>query len=234
VVAKRLEAVQDNELITAAYTMSLPEKRLIMLAVAKLEPFSMAGIRDREPLVVTVTAKEWSEQYGGASGNAYRDMRRGARELGKRSVPLLNSEGELEHVYWLDRRADDKAAGAVTIAFGWTLSLRLRGDLVAWTPLLLKYAKGLQTFEAWRLYELCRQWRSTGTRIDKADDLRAMLDPEARYDRFADFNRRCLQPAMQEVNSKTDLRVGIEFTYKGRKITHVTFRIWAAKTRRQV
>ena len=45
------------------------------------------------------------------------------------------------------------------------------------------------------------------------------------YDRFPDFRRKILEPAVREINEYTDLKVNWEPTTKGRKVIGITFYI---------
>ena len=50
-------------------------------------------------------------------------------------------------------------------------------------------------------------------------EFRALLGvPEDKLDRFADFNKHCLKPALEEVNHLTDFEVGVIAIKKGRTV----------------
>jgi len=77
----------------------------------------------------------------------------------------------------------------------------------------------------WFLYELCysvKEERNTGWFL--LAELRQYLGIQTeQYPLFKDFNKRVIKPALQDVNSRTDLNVSAEFKRKGRIVTKVRF-----------
>jgi plasmid replication initiation protein len=61
------------------------------------------------------------------------------------------------------------------------------------------------------------------------DALRGMIGvPEGKLERFADFNKHCLKPALDEVNHLTDFHVEVSAIKKGR-IVEKLFMTWLRK-----
>ena len=51
------------------------------------------------------------------------------------------------------------------------------------------------------------------------EEFRALLGvPEGKLDRYADFNKHCLKPALEEVNHLTDFEVTVMAIKKGRTV----------------
>jgi plasmid replication initiation protein len=62
------------------------------------------------------------------------------------------------------------------------------------------------------------------------DTFRAMIGvPEGKLERFADFNKYCLKPALEEVNHLTDFHVEILAIKKGRAVEKL-FMTWLKKS----
>lgn len=97
-----------------------------------------------------------------------------------------------------------------------------------YTPINLVIFLSLVNSNAQRLYELLRLWSRTGIEKDityTLKELREYLLLENRYDRYSDFNRRILKPAIKELNEKANLKITIEEIKEGRKVTAITFKV---------
>lgn len=74
-----------------------------------------------------------------------------------------------------------------------------------------KYAK--------RFYMLLNQFKSTGVRFATMGELRTMFKTGDKYPDYKEFKRRVIDPAMDEISSKTDLIVKVEAErLAGRKV----------------
>jgi hypothetical protein len=60
-------------------------------------------------------------------------------------------------------------------------------------------------------------------------DLRALLNvPKGKLERFADFNKYALQPALKELNALSEYAVQVQTVKNGRRVTHLTL-FWMEK-----
>ncbi|MFZ7316040.1 replication initiation protein, partial [Avibacterium avium] len=81
-----------------------------------------------------------------------------------------------------------------------------------------------------RLYELCSQYRKTGWRQTSLDDLKDWLQVTGKYDLYANFRKWVLEPAISEINAKSDLLVDVEPIKRGRTIVALKFTIKSKKS----
>lgn len=75
-----------------------------------------------------------------------------------------------------------------------------------------------------RIYQLMMQWKSTGYVKISIDDLRFMLMLGLKYPLFADFKKRVIDVAIDEINEKSPYNVQCEFIKKGRKFVAIELR----------
>lgn len=60
----------------------------------------------------------------------------------------------------------------------------------------------------------------------EVNDLRNFLNvPKKSYAGFGEFKRRILEPTLKDINEHTSLNISFNPTYKGRKVTHISFEI---------
>lgn len=82
----------------------------------------------------------------------------------------------------------------------------------------------LGSFYSYRIYFLLMQWRSTGKVVISISDLRDEFELADKYTLFADFKKRVLDVAVDEISKYTEYDVKYNLIKKGRKYTHVEFK----------
>lgn len=226
ILVKKLEqqmvATQDNQLIEACYTMTLNEKRLLLLGISKIDPRQFP--KKSEPFQFSVTTDEWAAYYPDQD-NPYRALKRACKALRGRYVRLHPRTGVTEEINWLDSIRYYERQGRVDVRFSWSIQLRLAGMLEQFTKVDLLAVNKLNSLHSVRLYELLSQFRSTGYRVMSVDDFRFAMDCEKSYPMIKDLKRWVLHPALKEINSKSDIRVGFDELREGRKITAFRFAV---------
>lgn len=91
----------------------------------------------------------------------------------------------------------------------------------AWATIKSHIMYALRSKYSIRLYEMVERRIGLMKQHEEfsVDDFRAMLGvPEGKLDRFADFNKHCLKPALAEVNQLTDFDVQVLAIKKGRTV----------------
>lgn len=215
---------QDNALVRAAYSMSLNEKRLLMLGISKINPSSFPD--STKPYEFKLTAEQWKHHFPAAT-NAYRDMATAADKLRSKSVTILNEEHK-KVLNWVDSCTYNEEQGTVSLRFGYSISVRLAGMVSEFTQYNLRAVEKMNSFHSIRLYELLAQFtgeKGTGFFVDNLDHFRQCMDvSEGQYAKFSDFKRRVIVPAITEINEKSDIEVvSWEALRTGRKVTGIRF-----------
>ena len=91
----------------------------------------------------------------------------------------------------------------------------------AWATIKSHIMYALRSKFSIRLYEMVERRIGLMKQYEdfSVDEFRAMLGvPEGKLDRFADFNKHCLKPALSEVNQLTDFTVEVMAIKKGRTV----------------
>lgn len=219
-----LSVTQDNQLIEACYTMTLNEKRLLMLGMSRVNPMDFP--RKEEPFSFTISAKEWSKYY--PDTNPYLHLKRAAKKLRSRFVKLHPKVGVTDEINWFDSVRYIENESSVTLRFTWSIQVRLAGMLEQFTQIDLLAVNRLKSLYSVRLYELLSQFQSfdlgtSGVRIITVEDFRIAMDAVDIYPKLAELKRRILNPALKELNQNSNLEVTFEDIKRGRKITHFKF-----------
>lgn len=214
-------AVQDNQLVMACYRMTLTEKRLLLLGISKVDSERMPS--RSYPLEFDVTVNEWASVYGDSSRSIYKELDAASKRLLRRQVFLKGRSNDDQLCNWLDRCQYHPGEGRISVRFGWTVSHYLSGLFEQFTKVDLLTVRTLSSFHSVRLYELLSQFRSTGFRVINLVELRAALDLGDSYPLFADIKRRIIDPAVNEINEKTDFLVSWSAVKEGKKVVSLRF-----------
>jgi len=214
-------ATQSNKLVEAAYKISVPAKRVMLMLLGQIHP----GQQDVSKKVC-IEASEYAEKTGISINQSYVDIKNGCRELMgtiiKTKDYVRKTTSECVVVSWMEYH--DKEGWLEATFTPWIAPYIHSLSKLGYTTIAIDEALKFKRFYTIRLYELIMQWESTGDRHIKIDDLRkAFQIDKKQYPRFADLRRWVLDPSITELNNKTELNVRWEPKKTGRKITSISF-----------
>lgn len=210
--------VKSNTFINARYSWDQVTNRLLLLATESV------ARDDREFRPVRVSISEYADVLGSTSKNAYDRAREISEALLGVKIEIPLDDGFIE-VNVLSMARYQEGKGYLTVKFNDDMRPLLLQLRERFTRYRLRSVFGLRAFSAFRIYELCKQHQGLGTRTIDLDRLRRLLRLEDLYPRYRDFRRRVLEQARQEINEKTDLRIGFEEIRVGRAVQAIRFRI---------
>lgn len=203
--------------------MSLHEKRLLVSAIAQLDPTSKAWREGKAE--ATVTAGEWAELFGLDRKSAYRRLRKASSDLFERKVQLRGDHRNGKRIRWIQAEEYSETEGRVTIVFSSEVLYYLTSLFDEFTKYDLLGVAGLKSTHSIRLYELASQFKGTGWRYIALDDLRGMFCLEGAYQDWRDLKKRVIDRACREITEKSDLNVEYEVVKRGRSVHAIRLRI---------
>lgn len=214
---------KDNALTRAAYTLSLAEHRLILLAVADAN--GQADILKD----MTVYAEDYAERFKVTRQAAYMALHDATKQLFERKFSYVEQapNGATRQVVsrWIQRVQYGESEGLVNLRFADDVIPLLTDLQERFTQYALSHVAGLTSTYAVRLYEVLMSWRGTGkTPVIELAELRRLLGIEPdEYPRMTDFKRWALDVAIKQVNEHSDIVAEYEQHKRGRTITGFTF-----------
>jgi|TARA_R110000803_G_scaffold164831_2_gene228468 plasmid replication initiation protein len=219
-----LKATQDNQLIEACYTMTLNEKRLLLFGISKINPSTFPDVN--KPFKFEMTAKEWTEHFG--DDNPWRSLKRAGKKLMGRTLTLHSKTTDSNApdetmLNWFEEAKFHNNKGRVVITFTRSVQVRLAGMLEQFTTIDLLAVSRLTSTHAVRLYELLSQFKSTGYRVMALDDFRFAMDVVNTNKGTKELKRAVLNPAIKQLNEKSDLFCIVQDIKEGRTITGFKF-----------
>ena len=213
--------VESNALARAEYRMTLNEKRLLNLATAKLD----SQLADADQLQdIPITAEEYMRVYEVVPNNAYTEMAQAAKKLMNRQLTIRH-EGKSYTIYNLLVESNYREREGIVVI---TLNPRLASQLIGlrnrFTQFMLESVRHFRLFSSTRLYEMMKSVESQGMFELSLEDFKArvLADPK-KYKRFADLKKRILEPALNEINTLSDIKVTYEPVKQSRRIVGLRF-----------
>ena len=218
--------VKTNRLNQAFQVLTLAELHIVQLAIVDARETG-TGLSTDTPL--RIDARRYAEVFNTTRQNGYQRMKEAEDTLFNRRFSFYDEDGKLVKSRWIQqvRYLDDE--GAIELVF--TLAVvqgisRIDGVKEFFTQYLLSQTAQLNSVYSARLYELLIQWSSTGkVPIIDLGDFREQLGIGINeYQRMHHFKARVLEPAIKEINEKTDIKAEYEQHKKGRVISGFSFK----------
>lgn len=227
VVAKieqdKLVVTQANKLIEASYTMTLEEKRVVLLMV------SLVRKDDQDFQTYRIPITDIRDYLGLRTNKLYDDIKRVADSLLSRVLHIAEEGGGWLKVGWVAsaRYVPKGHKGAEVACLDLSFSPEMKPYLLElkshFANYMLQNVAGLRSFYSIRLYELLKSRRRLQSFTLAVADLRRMLKAEAKYANHKDFRTRVILTAQSELEQKTDIAFEFEEIRRGRKVVSFTF-----------
>lgn len=211
-----LVVVKANSLIEASYRLSIDEVRILALTIGTMDPKSNQKIFD---FTVADFVREFPEI---SIDNAYKQIQAAIKRIYDRSVRTEDSKRVTEF-RWVSSRTYFKKEGRFRIAMTDEVMPYLTQLKGQFTKYQLKNISYFNSVHSIRIYELITQYRSVGNREISVEELKKWLQVEDSYSRWNNFKARVLDPAITEINEKSDLFVEVEYVKRGRAIHALKF-----------
>ena len=233
---------QSNSLTTAAYSLSMSEKRLVYLAISQMNSELTLKGEDLQGYLralphgqypVEIDHVKFRKTFGLSASNLSRDIHAAASKLNTKSVKFhdpdeddkVTGEQGVREVSWTSEIHRKPRSGATTLYLTTKLVAIIAKTDAQFTKYLIGEAGKLNSPYAARLYEAIHQWARTRTNLTL--ELTWMFqrwDIPQGYRRLSDFRRRILIPMVTEINTQTSIQ---NLTYEeikvGRSVKKICF-----------
>lgn len=221
----------DNALNRAAQGLTLPEKRLVMIAVAQLNSKKLIRSTLDAPFVTRVRASEYAENAKVHPSVGYRGLKVASQKLEERKITFFDDgatgkrRGPLRvSMRWVGRTTYHDGEGWVELAWWPEVMPYLTGLESEFTEYQLRQAIAFRSLYSWRLLELLMQYKDTGwMQITIEEFGHAMDATELQRADFAAIRRKMIEPAVKELNEKDAWLVTWEPIKAGRKVIALRF-----------
>lgn len=223
-----LHVKMSNLLIRAGHGLSLPEKRIVMLALSKLNKERTNVGQMPTERVARIHATELAEVGNISVDVAYRELRDGQKKLYDRSItscfdPITGTEKN-GFFRWITRAHYEDSEGWIETAFNPDVLPYICELEKEFTSYRLSRAGAFRSIYTWRIFELLMQFKRTGVLKVTVDDLHKTLEtPEGHRKNFAKLRTKVIEPALAEIKEKDGLNVQWKPIKKGRRVELIEF-----------
>jgi plasmid replication initiation protein len=213
--------VKSNALIQASYKLTLNEQRLVLLAVAGLNSKRVAvrpGFNQVDG--IRITAEEFLEAWNLSSKDAYNALKDATNELYERSIVEIKGK-RVTKDRWVSRVVYHDGEGWAELSFSPHITPHLTSLGKNFTEYRLGQVANLRSTYAVRLFEWCVQFIDNGWLVISLDDLKLRLG--VGYKLFNDIRRKVIEPAVKELQAKSNLDIQWEPIKEGKAVKAVRF-----------
>lgn len=221
--------VKSNRLIEASYRLSLTEQRIILYAICRGREEDKL-LLPNEPVIIT--AEAFLKQFPSiGEGRVYEQLKEAMDALYERSVTLYETDPDtglpqVSKTRWISKASYIDGAGRIKVVFTSDVIKYFTRLEKEFTTYQLEKAGRMTSFHAVRIYELLVQCKDIGNRTLNLKSLRETLGVEpGEYKLTADFIRKVIEVAVDQINKHTDLTVNYKPVKTGRAITDFAFKI---------
>lgn len=221
----------QNSLIRAGHGLSLAEKRLVMIAVSKLD--SRKRLLPGEVPTTRITAEEYADAFQVDPNTAYEQLQASAKHLYQRSItffePAHKRRGKaLEPtkvtMRWVGQVHYQKGEGWVELYWWPNIVPYLTGIRKQFTSYQLKQASALRSIYSWKLLELLLRFEPSGEAEYTVEDFATSMDAtEKQRENFAAIRRKIIEPAVKELREKDGWIIEWTPIKAGRKVAKLRF-----------
>jgi len=221
----------SNALIRSGQALNLAEKRLLMLAVSKLD--SSKPLTFGEVPTSRVHAIDYANEYGVDPNTAYEALQAASKSLYDRSItmfePAHTRQGKtlkpiVTNMRWVGRAKYHEGEGWIELGWWPELLPHLTGLKREFTKYKLQQANALRSIYSWRLLELLMHYQSTGTAEYTIEDFSASMEAtEKQKKNFAKIRIKIIEPAVKELTQKDGWLIEWEPIKTGRKVSKLRF-----------
>lgn len=218
--------VKSNALINAMCDLSLQGNRFLAFAISlldrSLEPEK--GV----PVELEIPIKEYAETFNLTAKSVYTEIEALADQLQKKIITLESDQtisGARVKVGMLTKQKYLDSEGRVWVRFDEDLIPHMLGLKDHFTKYRIKDVYQFSKASTWRVYEILKQFKKVGKRTIDIEEFKLKTGVAGRYPRPTDLKRFVIDPAIEEMNETSDIKVQYEQNKRGRVVVSFTFHI---------
>lgn len=219
--AQGMYVVKGNSLIQKSrYSLSLMEQKAVLFLISKIKPTD-------SPFT------EYTFSIGDFCRTCNLDIRGGfyvryvrdcLNDLARNIICIDIGEKKTLTTHWFSSAIIDEETNTIQITFDKNIVPYLYELKSFYTQYSLEYVLPMKSKYAIRLYEFLKSVQSKGYRQRfSVEEIRERVDCFS-YPAYKEFRRNVIEPALEDINAYTDLKVQYDPVKQGgNKITHLEF-----------
>ena len=220
----KLTVYKANKLVEASYSnITLHEQLLLLAVIGRCDPRKLNG-----DTVVFLTVSEFADLVEIEQRWAYKELKEASERLFNRYLTIDapdpdNPELTRTKTRWVHSIDYFDGQGKVGLYFAPKVIPYLSQLKGQFTKYKLQHVSKFKSGYGVRLYELLIQWQCRGSREIEVDWLRENWQLSKSYSRLDNLKKYVIQPAIEDINSRSNLWVKFGQRKSGRKVIAFQF-----------
>lgn len=218
IVYSKDHAVFQNRIIDLYKSMSLDEKRLLVL----LSPL-VRTTKVKEGESVFLSAEEYARECGISLTRAYEGLSDASERLVRRYFSYTTEDGKKTVANWILRSTYDEGGVDVFFTNEVLTMLQVFDKLNPYTRYKKEIILKLKGDYAFEIYHIAKQNEGLGKTDIPLEDLKANLDVPKSYHDLSNLKKRVLDPSCDEISKNTDIKLSYKTVKRGRSVVAIRF-----------
>lgn len=214
--------VKANALIQKSrYSLTITQQKALLYVISKIKPY------DKPDTEYTFNAKDFclvcnldvknSGTYISHCISAFQD-------IGRQTLTIEENDRVIVS-HWFSELVYDKKTDTFTVSFGKNITPYLFQLQRLYTQYSLETILAMKSKYSIRLYELLLSYRTMRLKqVYSLEELKDLLDCKT-YKTFQHIKEKVLTPAIEDINSLTDIKVRYDTLKEGRRIVAIEFTV---------
>lgn len=212
--------VKSNNLIEAFVNMTKNEYKLTLYLISKINK------NDTNFRKQTITVREFCKLLNISENGRSAYIKAFENSLLNNKIKILYENSDRLTINWYSYIKYISGSGVLEIMFNKELEECLLNIKSNFTKYKLKTILKFKSIYSMRLYELLKQYEFLKQRTIELKELRLKLGLENKiYPYYANFKKRIIITAQEEINSKSDITFEFEENKRNKKVNSITFYI---------
>lgn len=216
IMRKQLTVRIKNDLNKSSYSLNLNELRIIFCAITKIPTNDVLNTD-----IYYVNAEDLIS-LGANKKTVYSQIKNAADTLPNRYVVLPDDRTKF---FWIKSIDYKTGEGRVGLQFSNELLPYIALIKNNFTKFQLEEIADLKSIYAIRVYSMLMQFRDKGTLFISVDELRKRLVLTDKLIKYADFKKRVIDAAIDQINQSLSTEIFVDLSEKkrGRKVDSLIF-----------
>jgi plasmid replication initiation protein len=218
IVYSKAHAVFQNRILDLYKSMSLDEKRLLVL----LSPI-VRTTKIKEGQSVFLSADEYAKECGISHTRAYEGLADASKKLVRRYFSYSTEDGKQTVANWILRSTYDEGGVDVYFTDEVLTMLQVFDELNPYTKYKKEIILKLKGDYAFEIYHIAKQNEGLGKTDLVLEQLKVNLDVPKSYHDLSNLKKRVLDPSCEEITKNTDINLSYETVKRGRSVIAIRF-----------
>lgn len=212
--------VQDNSLVMGNYDMTAIEQKLLLILLSTIKK------DDEELKTISFRVRDLADLMGITPYSLYRDLKKICKSIVGKMVELQNKQGDWIVFNIISYAKYRQSKGVVELKLNNDAKPYVLKLKELFTAFKLEQVLDLESKYAIRIYQITKSNIYKKTFVLELETLKKQLKlTQKSYSLYGNIKKKVIEPALAEINEKTDISLNYEEIKIGRKVEMLKFKV---------